>query len=302
MAEFRSGFVSIVGRPNAGKSTLLNALAGTKVAIVSEKPQTTRTSIQAVLHLPGAQAIFMDTPGIHKSDSTFNRRMMETVRDALKDRDLILYVADATLRFNLQESQALDALKNSGSPAFLVLNKIDRLEDKGRLLPLIEKYRAAADFAEVFPISARTGDGVEALKQAAVNMLPEGPEYFPEDHFTDQPERFLASEIIREKVLAATSQEVPHSSAVLVEQWEEKPNILRILATIYVEKAGQKGILIGAKGAMLKSIGTAAREELERIFGRKIYLELFVKVRPHWRENAEFLNEIDWRSMAGTEE
>ena len=298
----RSGFVSIVGRPNAGKSTLLNALVGTKLAIVSEKPQTTRTSIQGVLNLPETQVIFLDTPGIHKSDSTFNRRMMETVHDALHDRDLILYLADATLLFDEEEAQALDAVRRAETPTFLLLNKIDLVKDKSSLLPLIERFRSAMKFAEVFPVSAAHGDGLDELKAAIVRYLPEGPEYFPPDHITDQPERFLAGEIIREKILHETRQEVPHSAAVLIERWQEEEKLLRILATVYVEKDGQKAIVIGAKGAMLKKIGTAARTELESVFGRRIFLELFVKVRPHWRDDAAFLNELDWRSMAGREE
>ncbi len=298
----RSGFVSIVGRPNSGKSTLLNALIGAKLAIVSEKPQTTRTSIQGVLHLPDAQVIFLDTPGIHKSDSTFNRRMMETVRNALQDRDLILYLADATLRFDEEEAQALDAVRKAETHTFLLVNKIDLLRDKSFLLPLIERFRSKMEFAEVFPISAITGDGLGDLKAAIVQYLPEGPEYYPPDHITDQPERFLAAEIIREKILRETRQEVPHSVAVLIDRWIEEGNLLRITATVYVEKEGQKGIVIGAKGTMLKKIGAAARTELESVLERKIFLELFVKVRPHWRDDAAFLNELDWRSMAGREE
>lgn len=300
--QFVSGFVSILGRPNVGKSTLLNALVGTKVSIVADKPQTTRTVIQGVLTLPEAQVIFIDTPGIHKARSSLNRRMMDSVREALDQRDLLLYVADATNPFTEADREALDLVKKSGTPVILVLNKVDALKDKGAILPLIEKYRGAHDFAEYFPISALKSDGLDELRGAILSRLPEGPAYFPPDHITDQPERFLATELIREKIIRETREEVPHSVAVVVDLWEDKPEITRILATIYVEKEGQKGILIGAKGAMLKTIGTKAREEMERLLGKKIYLELHVKAHPNWRESKVFLNTLDWRTMAGNHE
>lgn len=298
---FVSGFVSILGRPNAGKSTLLNALVGTKLAIVSSKPQTTRTTIQGVLTTEGAQMVFLDTPGIHKSDTRFNRRMMETVRAALDGRDALVLVADASLAFTEADSQAIDLVRKANTPVILALNKIDRLKDKTALLGLIETYKAAHEFADYVPISALTGEGLEDLKAAILKRLPEGPQYFPADHITDQPERFLAGELIREKILDETRQEVPHSVAVLIERWEESPRLLRISAAIYVEKEGQKAILIGARGAMLKRVGTLARQEMESFFGRKVFLELFVKVKPAWREDPAFLNEIDWRSMLGVE-
>ncbi len=297
--RFVSGFVSILGRPNAGKSTLLNALIGAKLAIVADKPQTTRTLIQGVWNAAGAQVIFLDTPGIHTPDSVFNRRMMDRIREALDERDVLVYVADATLPVHDADRDAVGLVKTAGTPAILALNKIDRLADKGRLLPLIQAYQSLHDFAEYIPISALHAHGVEELRKAILARLPEGPAYFPADHLTDQPERFLAAELIREKILRATQQEVPHSVAVLVDEWEEKPNVLRIAATIYVERDGQKGILIGSRGAMLKRVGTLAREEMESLFGRRIFLELFVKVRPHWREDPRFLDELDWRSMAG---
>jgi GTPase len=299
MPEHRSGFVSIIGRPNAGKSTLLNALIGSKLAIVSEKPQTTRTSIQGVVNEPGAQIVFIDTPGIHKSDTLFNRRMMETVRASVDERDLILFVADATTSIATADREAVDLARKTSAPVFLLLNKIDRIADKRTLLPLIEQYRQLHDFAEYFPVSAITGDGLDALRKAIVGRLPQGPQYFPPDYITDQPERFLAAEIIREKILAAARQEVPHSIAVLIENWEDNSKLLRVAATIFVERAGQKAIVIGAKGAMLKSIGTGARMEMESLFSKKVFLELFVKVRSGWREDPAFLNAIDWRSMTG---
>jgi GTP-binding protein Era len=296
---YKSGFVSIVGRPNSGKSTLLNALVGAKLAIVADRPQTTRSSIQGVLTLPGAQVVFVDTPGIHKPDSAFNKRMMDTVRAALQDRDLLLYVADAVVPFCSADEEALTLLGKVTTPVLLLLNKVDRLKDKGLLLPLIDRYRSLADFAEYLPISALARQGLDELRRMIVGRLPEGPAYFPEDHLTDQPERFMACELIREKIIRETRQEVPHAAAVLIDHWEETGRLTRISATIYVERDGQKGILIGAGGATLKRIGTQARREMELLLGRKIFLELFVKVRPHWRENPAFLNELDWRSMAG---
>jgi GTP-binding protein Era len=299
--KFVSGYVSIAGRPNAGKSTLLNSLLGTKLAIVAPKPQTTRTSIQGVLTLDEAQIVFIDTPGIHRSDSTFNKRMMETVRAALEERDLLIYVADATLAFGEEDAEALDLIRKTGTPTLLVLNKIDRLKNKQALLPLLDQYKARFDFAEYLPISALHGEGLDEVRRAIISRLPEGHAFFPADHLTDQPERFLAAELIREKILLETHQEVPHSIAVLVDRWEETPRITRIAASIYVERPGQKGIVIGAKGSMLKKIGTLARQEMESILGRMIFLELFVRVRPDWREQPDFLNALDWRSMAGSE-
>lgn len=295
---FVSGFVSIIGRPNAGKSTLLNALIGTKVAIVAHQPQTTRNAIQGVLTTTEAQIIFLDTPGIHKSVSLLDKRMMASVRAALNERDLILFVADASRPFSDEDARAVDALKKTGIPVFLLPNKIDRLEDKAVLLPRIEEYKKLHDFAEYIPISARTGEGLEVLRRAVVTRLPEGPAYFPEDYLTNQPERVLAGELIREKILLETRQEVPHSVAVLVEQWNETPRITKIVAIIYVEKTGQKGIIIGAKGAMLKKIGTLAREEMENLFSRKIFLQLLVRVRANWREDPQFLNEADWHGKS----
>ncbi|HVX66027.1 MAG TPA: GTPase Era [Bryobacteraceae bacterium] len=300
--RFVSGFVSLLGRPNAGKSTLLNALVGAKIAIVAPKPQTTRTLIQGVLSLPGAQVIFVDTPGIHKPDTLFNRKMLETVSSALQERDLLVYVADAEEAFGERDEEALKLLEGAQVPVLLALNKIDKVKDKSQILPLIERYKSLYAFAEYIPISARTLEGLDWLRAAILERLPEGPEYYPSDYITDQPERFIASEIIREKILAETRQEVPHSVAVLVDRWEETPNLARIAATIYVEREGQKGILIGARGAMLKEIGTRARLEMERMFGRKVFLELFVRVQPKWRENPGFLQELDWRSAISKNE
>jgi GTP-binding protein Era len=293
---FRSGFVSIIGRPNAGKSTLLNVLVGQKVAIVADKPQTTRVSIQGVLTLSGVQIVFLDTPGIHRADTPLNKRMMEAVRAALEERDLLLFVTDATLPFGEEDRRALALVGKTNTPAILLLNKIDLLKDKNRLLTLIEQYQSAHEFAEYVPISAAKGDGLEDLKKLIVDRLPEGPPYFPPDHITDQPERFLAAELIREKVLQATRQEVPHSVAVMVDRWEETPHITRVYATIRVERPGQKTIVIGSQGAMIKRIGTLARQEMERLFGMRIYLDLHVRVEPGWRSRPAFLDALDWRN------
>jgi GTP-binding protein Era len=298
----RSGFVSILGRPNAGKSTLLNTFVGQKVSIVADKPQTTRTAIQGVMTTPEAQVIFVDTPGIHKSSSSINKRMMDAVRHSIDERDLILFIVDATKPFTEEDGKALGVLRHGSAPVILVLNKIDRLKAKQDLLPLMEEYPKHYDFAEYLPISAETEEGVEKLRERIVSRLPEGPEYFPPDHITDQPARFLAAELVREKILLATRQEVPHATTVVIEKWEETPTIVKIYASIIVERDGQKGIIIGQKGAMLKQIGTLAREEMETLFGIRIYLDLHVKVESDWREKASYLNALDWRTMAGRDE
>ena len=301
--HFKSGFVSLIGRPNAGKSTLLNALVGQKVAIVADKPQTTRTSIQGVFTGPEAQIVFVDTPGIHKADSPLNKRLMDTVRASLEERDLLLFVVDAARVFSEEDRHSVDLVRRtSGTPVILVLNKIDLVKEKARLLPLIDEYRRLYDFADYIPVSAARGRGLDELRKSIVDRLKEGPAYFPEDHVTDQPERFLAAELVREKVVRLTHQEVPHSVAVIVDRWEETATLTRIYATIRVERDGQKAIVIGTKGAMLKKIGTLAREEMERIFGVKIYLDLHVRVQPGWREESAFLNALDWRTMAGDDE
>lgn len=299
----KSGFVSILGRPNAGKSTLLNQLIGAKIAIVANKPQTTRTSIQGVLTLPEAQIVFLDTPGIHRASSLIGKRMMDTVHAALGERDLLLLVLDVSRKFGVEDRRAVDLIRKADTPTLLLLNKTDLLhKDKGALLTLIEQYRALHEFADYIPIAARSGDGLPQVRQAVVARLPEGPAYFPPDHITDQPERFLAAELIREKILQATREEVPHSVAVAVDSWEDKPNLIRIYATVYVERGGQKGIIIGAGGAMLKNIGTQARQEMERLFGRRVYLDLHIKVQPRWRDKPAFLAALDWRTMAGADE
>src|SRR5689334_14087566 len=232
-AAFKSGFVSILGRPNAGKSTLLNALVGTKLAIVTDKPQTTRTLIQGVVTLPDAQIVFVDTPGIHKADSPLNKRLMHSLREALDQRDLLLYVVDCKRSITTEDRHAVDMLKKAGTPTLLVLNKVDILKAKGGLLPLIEAYGKIHEFADCVPVSAKTGDGLDKLRNVIIERLPEGPAYFPEDHLTDQPERFLVAELIREKVLAETRQEVPHAVAVTIDKWEEDGKLTRIFASIF---------------------------------------------------------------------
>ena len=296
------GYVSILGRPNAGKSTLLNALTGMKLAIVSDKPQTTRTMLQGVLTEAGAQIIFVDTPGIHKSDNTINRRMMRTVRSALDRLDVLLFVADASRPFGDEDEQALDLVRKCEAPVILAMNKIDQLKERHHVLELLSAYKDKFEFAAYVPISAAKGEGLDILKKEIVARLPEGPALFPEDHITDLPQRFLGAEMIREQILLMMRQEVPHAAAVVVEKWEEKKKIIRVAATIYVERDGQKGILIGKGGESLKKIGTFARLSMEDFFGKQFFLELFVKVKPDWRESPEFLNEIDWRKMTGDEQ
>jgi GTP-binding protein Era len=298
---YRAGFVSVVGRPNAGKSTLINALVGEKISITAPQAQTTRTSVQGVLTTKEAQIVFADTPGIHKSDTLFNRRMMDTVRGALQDRDLILFVTDASRRFSEEDEHAVSAL-NRSEKSILVLNKIDHLEDKRELLPIIQRYNDLFPFVEAVPVSARTRNGLDHLKMVIQNHLPEGPPLFPEDYLTDQPMRFLAAEIIRERILHNVRQEVPHAAAILIDTWEETPKLTRIAATIHVERDGQKAILVGSKGQTLKKIGTEARMELERRLEAKVFLSLFVKVRPDWRQDPTFLDAVDWRSMIGSED
>jgi len=296
--KHRSGFVSILGRPNAGKSTLLNALLGQKVAIVAPRPQTTRTAIQGVLTVPGAQIVFVDTPGIHKSTTLMNKRMMDTVR-ASAPADVVLCLIDSAGRFTEEDAQAVDLVKSIQAPAIAVFNKVDQLSAKTKVLELIEKYSPLHEFAAYIPISARTGDGLDVLKKEIIERLPAGAALYPQDYLTDQPERFMAAELIREQALRLTREEVPHAVAVMVESWEDTPKLLRISATIYVERTGQKAILIGAGGAMLKKIGTQARQQIETLTGKKVFLQTFVKVRPNWREDPEFLAASDWRGMAG---
>jgi GTP-binding protein Era len=291
---FKSGFVAIVGRPNAGKSTLVNALVGRKVSIVTPKPQTTRNRIQGILNRDDAQVVLVDTPGIHKPANVLSRQMMDELQHALEGIDVLALIADASVDFGAGDRFAIQWVQRFHGPVFLLLNKVDRIP-KTRLLPLIERYNREFDFAETFPISALTGLGSFDLVNGWLKRLPEHPPYFEPDQFTDQPERFLAAEIIREKAIIATREEVPHSIAVLIDNFDEGEKLLRIRATMYVEREGQKGILIGKGGATMKKIGTQARLELESILGAHIFLELFVKVQPGWRQNSSIVRQLDWR-------
>jgi GTP-binding protein Era len=355
----RSGFVSIIGRPNAGKSTLLNALVGEKVAIVTAKPQTTRNRINGIVEVPArkgkhpaAQIVFVDTPGVHKPNSPLDKRMMQEVYGALESRDAVLLLVDVTRRLELPETElpelelpetelpepqlpgagtaeakseqaanlprdrksmsedafVFELLRRLDCPVFLLINKIDLVE-RAKLLPLIQRLSALHEFAEVIPISARKHDGLERLIEALVKVLPEGQRYFPQDQFTDQPERFLVAELIRERILVETGEEVPYASAVVIERFEEpaelpkgrkpkpgdKAPLTRIAAAIYCERTGQKAILIGKGGSKLKAIGTSARKEIESLLGTRVFLALHVIVKENWRESQGFVESLDWR-------
>jgi GTP-binding protein Era len=300
--SFHSGFVCILGRPNAGKSTLLNALVGEKVAIISPKPQTTRNRILGVIHVPkqkgrpGGQVVLLDTPGVQRPDTSLGRKKMAEVREALDGCELVLLIVDVTRKFAQADQLVLDLAKKSGTPVFLLLNKIDLLRGtKEKLLPIIDDYRKLHDFKEVIPLSARKHEGLDVLLEKLIRFLPEGPRYFPEDQVTDQPVRFMVGEIIREQVLVETSEEVPYATTVVIEQFEEGTRLTRIAAAIFCERDGQKGILVGKGGQMLKKIGTAARLQIEKMLGKRVFLELFVKVRGNWRDSHEFVEELDWR-------
>ncbi len=291
--EFKSGFVAVVGRPNAGKSTLVNSLVGQKVAIVTSRPQTTRNRIQGIVNRPNAQVVLIDTPGLHRPDSALGRQMMGEVNAALDAVDVLALILDVSEDVGKGDRHAIERASRFEGTRILLLNKVDRIP-KDTLLPIIESVGKLADFVEIIPISALTGDGVDRVLEKFIEYLPAGEPHFPPDQYTDQPERFLAAELIREKAMAGTFHEVPHAVAVLVDSFEETDRLIRIRATIYVEREGQKGILIGRAGASLKKIGTAARKELEEILGTKIFLELFVKVLRDWRDNPQLVRQLDW--------
>lgn len=294
--EFRAGFVAIVGRPNAGKSTLLNRLVGQKVAIVTSKPQTTRNRIQGIVTRPEGQIVFIDTPGLHEGGTLLNRQMMREVAAALEGIDVLLLMIDASRALPHSDSLLIEKAQRFGGKTILALNKVDRVP-KPKLLPLIDAFAKAFPFAALVPISALKGDGVDALVKEILKHLSVGEPYFAEDQITDQPERFLASEIIREKAIQLTYHEVPHALAVVVDKYEESPSIVKIHATLHVERDSQKKILIGHKGDMLKKVGTDARKELESLLGTKVFLGLFVKVVPDWRENINHVREVDWHTQ-----
>jgi GTP-binding protein Era len=287
----RSGFVSIVGRPNSGKSTLLNRLVGEKVSIVTDKPQTTRHVVRGIVTRPEGQITFLDTPGIHKPIYRMNERMMQSVRDAMADVDLILLIVDAGAAFGRGEAFTLDLLKPVKAKKFLLLNKIDQIQKK-KLLPIIDQYSKLGDFEEIIPISALKGENVESLVEQIFKHLPEGPMFYPADQISDQHERSIASEMIREKLILLTEEEMPYSTAVVIDRFEEAEKLCRIFASIYVERESQKAIIIGKGGQKLKEIGTEARKELESFLRRKVFLELHVKVKKGWRDDEEMLKSL----------
>ncbi len=291
--KFRSGYVALIGLPNAGKSTLLNQLVGYKVAIATPKPQTTRFQVRGILTGKDFQIVFVDTPGIHQAKDLFNRLMVEQAFKAIEEVDSVVWIIDVTNRNPKAEEKILEILKQAGKPVILALNKIDLIK-KGELLPMIDFFSRIFPFKAIVPISALERDGLDELLREIVETLPEGPMYYQPDMLTDQPERQLAAEIIREKIFLLTRQEVPYASAVVVEEFAEDPekDLIRIQATVYVEKDSQKGIIIGKGGQMLKKIGTLAREELEFLLGRKVHLEIWVKVLKGWRKEEKALKRL----------
>lgn len=291
----KAGFVSLIGRPNAGKSTLLNRLVGTKIAIVSDKPQTTRTRILGVRNYDEGQVVYVDTPGIHKPMHRMNARMVEAAVDAIREVDVLVLVVDATVPSGPGDRFVLRLLGRTSGPAILALNKVDLVADKTALLPRLEWYRQQHEFAEFVPISALDGDHVEALERAILAHLPEGEPLYPDDYLTDQPERRLAAEIVREKLLRHTREELPYTTAVIVDRFEEpaeEGGLLNIYCTILVEHASQKPIVVGKGGAMVKRIGTEARKDLEAFFATRVFLDLHVKVKDDWRDNERILDEL----------
>jgi GTPase len=293
----KSGFVALVGRPNAGKSTLLNRFVGQKIAIVSSKPQTTRHRIVGVRNVPDGQIVFVDTPGIHKPVHRLNRRMVDAALDVLGDVNLVVLLVDASARGGAGDAFVLGLIERQRMPVVLALNKID-LIDPPRLLPLIDRYAGGFSFRAIVPISAHTGDGLDRLEREIVDALPEGEPLFPEGYFTDQTERTLAAEIVREKVLAHTHAELPYTTAVVIDGWEapaEGAGLTRIHASILVDRESQRPIVIGARGEMIKRIGTEARRDLEEMLGGRVHLDLHVKVRADWRDDERLLDEMGLR-------
>jgi GTP-binding protein Era len=292
---FKSGFIGIIGRPNVGKSTLLNGILGEKLAIITSKPQTTRNRILGIFNREDAQFVFVDTPGIHSPRTPLNRAMVRAATDTFADSDVLLLVVEAGQEIGPDERLILESLQGNSIPKFLVLNKIDLIR-REQLLPQMEAFRRLHPFAEMIPVSALTGDGIPLLLDELWKYLPEGPRYFPEDMMTDSSERFVAAEMIREKILLLTHKEIPYSAAVVVDSFkeDEAKNLIRISATINVEKESQKGILIGKKGSMLKEIGSRARVDMEKFFAARIFLELFVRVRKDWTKDAKRLREFGY--------
>ncbi|RSK31032.1 GTPase Era [Bhargavaea beijingensis] len=293
---YKSGFISIIGRPNVGKSTFLNRVVGQKIAIMSDKPQTTRNKVQGVVTTEDSQMIFIDTPGIHKPKHKLGDFMMKVARNTLKEVDLVLFMANADESLGKGDEFIMEMLGDSGTPVILVLNKIDLIHPD-ELIGVIDSYRERMDFAEIVPISALQGNNVDRLMDVIKGYLPEGPQYYPADQVTDHPERFIISELIREKVLHLTREEIPHSVAVVIERIakREGQETVDVSATIIVERDSQKGIVIGKRGALLKEIGTRARQDIEMLLGSKVYLELWVKVQKDWRNRANQLREYGFR-------
>lgn len=294
--EFKSGFISIIGRPNVGKSTFLNRVIGQKIAIMSDKPQTTRNKVQGVLTTNDAQLVFIDTPGIHKPKHKLGDFMMKVAQNTLKEVDLVLFMVNAEEGYGRGDEFIMEKLKSIGTPVFLVINKIDRI-DPDQLITVIETYREKLEFAEVVPISALEGNNVERLLQQIKEYMPQGPQYYPADQVTDHPERFIVSELIREKALHLTREEVPHSIAVVLDKMApmEDKDVIHVMATIIVERDSQKGIVIGKRGSMLKEIGKRARVDIENLLGSKVFLELWVKVQKDWRNKMSQLRDFGFR-------
>ncbi|KGP76550.1 GTPase Era [Desulfosporosinus sp. Tol-M] len=287
--EFRSGFVSVIGRPNAGKSTLLNHLIGQKVLIMSDKPQTTRNRIQCILTEERGQIVFLDTPGIHKPKHKLGEYMVGKARESMRDVDLILYIVDLSAEYGPGEEYIIEMLKQTKTPCVLVLNKVDLLATKELLMRKIQQFAVLVDFAAVVPISAITGENSDELLNVIFAQLSPGPMYYPEDEVTDQPERFIMAELVREKVLQLTHAEIPHSIAVVIEEVEEKKTLVKVRALIVVERESQKGIVIGAGGRQLKEISSLARLDIEALLGSKVFLEVWVKVKKDWRNRPDSL-------------
>ena len=293
--QFKSGFISIIGRPNVGKSTFLNRVLGRKIAIMSDKPQTTRNKIQGVITDNNSQTIFIDTPGVHKPKHELGKFMTDLAIGTLNEVDAVMFMVNATEKIGKGDRFILEHLKSVKQPVFLIINKID-LITKEELISVIASFRDEHEFAGVIPISAATGENVETLIEVVKEVLPEGPQFYPSEYITDHPERFIISELIREKVLHLTHEEVPHSVAVTIDKIEniEGKNVIDVMATIVVERSSQKGILIGKGGKMLKEIGTLARKDITNLLGTKIYLELWVKVQKDWRNKKLYLNDFGY--------
>lgn len=295
---FKSGFISIIGRPNVGKSTFLNRVIGQKIAIMSDKPQTTRNKVQGVLTLDTSQMIFIDTPGIHKPKHKLGDFMLKVAKNTLREVDVIMFMVNATEPVGKGDEFIMDMLENNETPVFLVINKIDQVHPDD-LIAIIDSYKDKYNFAEIVPISALQGNNVERLLETIQNYLPEGPQYYPADQVTDHPERFIISELIREKVLHLTREEIPHSIAVVIDKIKKEEDtekdMIRVMATIVVERDSQKGIVIGKRGALLKEVGTRARHDIEMLLGTKVFLELWVKVQKDWRNKSAHLRDYGFR-------